>query len=315
MVSDAALWPGSWRRVTVSLPRAREDEAIGQLFLWGAEGASARPGGPGRLVLEAWFADGERAAKAAEKLASLGGARNLGGAPEVVVDPGWLAASLRGRRPLRVGPFVVLDRAPGRCLKRAGLAPLLIPRGRAFGTGEHPTTRMCLRLLADYLAPRDDVLDLGTGSGILAIAAIRGGARRVLAVDNDPAVIEVVRENIRLNGAAGRIVVRIGTWEVLPARRRFGLVLANIHRSALLAGAGVLARRIAPGGRVILSGFSPDDAARVLAAWARKGFALAARRRSGEWAALALRRPGRGGGGVSGRLTRTPARRGRRCAR
>ncbi len=314
MVSDAALWPGSWRRVTVSLPRAREDEAIGQLFLWGAEGASVRPGGPGRLVLEAWFADEDRAAKGADKLASLGGARPLSGGPEVVMDPGWLAASQRPRRPLRVGPFVVLDAAPGRRLKRAGSIPLLIPRGRAFGTGEHPTTRMCLGLLARHVAPQDDVLDLGTGSGILAIAAIRSGARRVLAVDNDPAIIEVVRGNIRLNGAAGRIAVRIGTWEVLPARR-FDLILANIHRTALIAGAAALARCVGPGGRVILSGFSPEDAALVRAAWARRGFALAGRRRSGEWAALALRLPESGGGGVSDGWKKNRERRGRRCAR
>jgi ribosomal protein L11 methyltransferase len=291
--TDRLRWPGAWRRLSLNLPRSSEDDVIGLIQLLGGQGAACRPAGPGRIVLDAWFAREDEALRAAERLRAAPGVRVAAGGPELVVDTGWLAAGTPRRGPLRIGRFVVLDEAGARRAAVRGRIPLVIPPGRAFGTGEHATTRMCLALLGDLLHPGDDVLDFGAGAAILAIAAAKAGARSVVALDSDPNVIDVARENVELNGVAESVAVRTGSWGDLAEDARFGLMLANVHRTALVRGARALAARLEPGGRAILSGFSPADAGLVLAAWRRAGVAKISQVRDGEWAALAVHTPGR----------------------
>jgi ribosomal protein L11 methyltransferase len=147
---------------------------------------------------------------------------------------------------------------------------------------------MCLLLLDRVLTPGEDVLDLGTGSAILAVAAARAGAGRVLALDNDPAVLEVATENIELNRLTGRIEAGVGSWGELRPGDRFGLIVANIHRTALVRGARALAGHLAPGGRAVLSGFSAKDAPLVQDAWRKAGLVPHDDLTDGDWAALAL---------------------------
>lgn len=288
--ADRTLWPGRWFRLEVGLPFDREDDAIGLCASFGSDGASSRPAGPRRVMLDAWFGDENAARQAADVLGGWPGAA-LKGPPEPVEDTGWLAASLAPRAPLAVGRFVVVERdEDARQARSAGRFAIVLPAGRAFGTGEHATTRMCLSLLDRYMAPGAAVFDVGTGSAILAIGAHFAGASRVLAVDNDAAVVEVAADNVALNGAAGKIEIREGSWDAPAEGETFDLVLANIHRTALQRAAHPLAARLRPGAHAILSGFHGEDAGPVREKWTRAGCRVVDESNEGEWTALAVTR-------------------------
>jgi ribosomal protein L11 methyltransferase len=286
-------WPGRWFRLEARLAAGQEDDAIGLLAGEGCLGTATRAAGPGRVTLTVWFESRDAAERGAKQLS----ARQHGGvaAPEVAeeVDTGWLAASLKAHPPIAAGRFVVVESADGVSAAPAGRVAVVIPRGRAFGTGEHQTTRLCLELVGERMTAGAVVADVGTGSGVLGIAAALGGARRVLACDDDPAVMEVARENVALNGVSDRVEVREGSWRLLPDAGPFDLVVANIHRTGVVKGAKLAARSLAPDGAAVLSGFVEDDAGLVEKAWAEAGLRVSGRRRDGEWAVLALERRSR----------------------
>jgi len=291
---DSRRVPGRWFRIRVTIARDAEDEVLGLIALCGSLGSTTGPAGRGRLRCEAWFATREEAARALDRLASSGRGRQDDPRPEPVEDDGWLDASLRHRAPLIAGPLAVLERPLEGPASRglAGRTTIVIPASRAFGTGEHATTRMCLELLTDRVLPGSRVLDLGTGSGILAIAAAKLGAARVLAIDSDPTALEIASENVDRNGVRGSVALAAGSWGALGAVAAYDLVLANIHRTALVRGARALCSRIVPGGSAILSGFLRADECRVEGAWVRQGACVEERRRDGEWVAIAAARAG-----------------------
>ncbi|MCY1069064.1 50S ribosomal protein L11 methyltransferase [Nannocystis sp. RBIL2] len=171
---------------------------------------------------------------------------------------------------------------------------LVLDPGRAFGTGQHETTRLCLELLvalAEAGARPDRVLDLGCGSGILALAAARLFPQAaVVAADNDPEAADTTAENAAANKLEDRLEIRAAT--VLELSDSFDLILANIRPGVLIPIAGDLARRLAPGGAVVLSGVLGEEAEDVLAAYTAAGLALADRRDLAEWCALVLRAAG-----------------------
>jgi len=141
----------------------------------------------------------------------------------------------------------------------AGEIVVRIDPGMAFGTGQHPTTAMCLRALEDVSPRAAAVLDLGCGSGILSIAAVLLGARRVLALDTDPEAIKAAAENVADNGVAEAVETRIGTIEEGSAPDgTFDLVLANISGLAIERLAPALSGVLNPGGRLVASGFLED---------------------------------------------------------
>ncbi len=156
-------------------------------------------------------------------------------------------------------------------LKRGEIVIDIDP-GMAFGTGQHPTTAMCLRALEDHVRPGSRVLDLGCGSGILAIAAAKLGAEQVLALDIDPNAVRAAQENASANGVADVIDVREGTVDV--ASGPFDLIVANISGLTLERLAVQLARPLRPGGWLIASGFLEDAVAGLSCAFESAGLTV-----------------------------------------
>ncbi len=198
------------------------------------------------------------------------------------------------RPPIRIrGKLVVVSSERERAA--AGKVPaLLIPAGMAFGTGEHATTATCLRLLADVAdelaGEKWDALDLGCGSGILAIAARMLGAHRAEAADLDPHAVRTAKENVRANGVSAVTVKKLDVREWQPTRT-WNVIAANLFSGLLVEIASKIAAATAPGGRLILSGILRAQEAEVVAAYRRAGFDLERIVRKGKWiAARATRR-------------------------
>jgi ribosomal protein L11 methyltransferase len=174
--------------------------------------------------------------------------------------------------------------------------------GMAFGTGTHATTALCLRALERHVKPDVDVIDVGTGSGILAIAAAKLGARRVLALDLDPVAVSSAAENVRLNGLENRIeVAQSDLLQALKERRNgdagsvrppVGLVVANLLAEIILRFVGDVHEALAPGGVYIVSGVIDRKAEEVRKALEGFGFSVAEADSEQGWTALvALKSP------------------------
>jgi ribosomal protein L11 methyltransferase len=206
----------------------------------------------------------------------------------------WVRATLDQLVPVRAGRFVVHGRHD-----REKVAPnrlgIEIEAALAFGTGHHGTTRGCLELLDDVLKayrPRR-VLDLGTGTGVLAIAAAKALRIGLLASDIDPLSVRVARDNARLNGVGDRVTTIRATGFSAPqfARRGpFDLVLANILANPLRQMATPMARHLAPSALVILSGLLPPQAQSVIAAYRSRGLVLKRHIQVEGWSSLLMRR-------------------------
>ena len=201
----------------------------------------------------------------------------------------WVERWQRSLRPMAIGPFLVV---PEGCAASAARGRLILKVrfGQAFGTGEHATTRLCLRLLRGHLRSGDRVADLGTGSGILAMAACRLGAARLVAADNDEVTLEVARANLADNGLTGRVEMHRADASRACRLGPFDLALVNIGATTIERILPDLAGSLAPGGRAVLAGLLVEDEERLLREAARAGLVLQERRRSRPWSALVLRR-------------------------
>lgn len=213
---------------------------------------------------------------------------------DVVEAKDWVAASLANLVPVPAGRFIVHGRHD-----RARVPPnkfgIEIEAALAFGTGHHGTTRGCL-LLLDYVlksvAPRR-VLDLGSGTGVLAIAAAKALRRRVLASDIDPVSVRVARDNARLNGVGDCVeAVSAGGFSApqFSARAPFDLVLANILANPLRQMATPLVAHLAPSAMVILSGLLPHQASSVIASYRARGLVLRRQLLVDGWSSLLMQR-------------------------
>ena len=220
------------------------------------------------------------------------------------LEEGWEEAWREHFTVLHVGRLVVrpswLDYAPA-----AGEEVVLLDPGLAFGTGLHPSTRLCLQELERRLRPGDRVLDLGTGSGLLAIAAVRLGAAAVLALDTDLLAVAAARDNAGRNGteaivvAEGSLAPRGGLAGPARAdaaaralwRGRFQMAVVNISAEADAGFAGPLARALAPGGCLVASGFVEGSLDRVMAALAAAGLTVEATEAEADWRAAVATKP------------------------
>jgi ribosomal protein L11 methyltransferase len=159
--------------------------------------------------------------------------------------------------------------------------------GMAFGTGLHPTTQLMLRALQKRVRAEMSVLDLGTGSGILAIAAALLGAR-VTGLDVDRVAVEVARANVEANGQSDRIAVQAGSIEAVEGQR-YDLILANIIASVLTDLAGSLANSLAPDGELLASGIVEDRAQQVRDAFEGAGMVIGSEEKDEDWMLLTAR--------------------------
>jgi ribosomal protein L11 methyltransferase len=208
----------------------------------------------------------------------------------------WAEAWKVHFKPVKVTPRLVI-RPPWEDYPPApGETVVTIYPGMAFGTGRHPTTLLCLQALEqvweDLTLSRSQgawqVLDVGTGTGILALAAARMGAK-VLAIDIDPEAVAAALENVRLNALEEEIWVE--TTPLNALRQQFALILANLTAADLAHWAESLAGRTLPGGALIISGFLTQDMPAVIARFSQYGLTEAGHLTQEEWSALILRRP------------------------
>jgi len=274
--------------LTLELPEADAELASSELFDAGADGVEIRdattapmPGlarpAAGRAILVAFFVsrDAAEAARAAR-----------GGELAEVPDQDWSETWKAGFHAVTVGRVFVrpswID-AP----VPAGAVEIVLDPGMAFGTGTHPTTSLCLSALAELVGPGVAVLDVGTGSGLLAIAAAKLGAARAAGTENDPVALEVARENAERNGVA--LELHLQAPDAVPGS--FDLVVANILANTLVELAPAVASKLTPGGTLLLSGILAGQEAEVRAAYVAQGLVAAPDRAHDEWRLLVLRNP------------------------
>lgn len=172
---------------------------------------------------------------------------------------------------------------------RADDVVLLLDPGMAFGTGLHPTTRLCLRAVEQHVTPGMRVLDVGAGSGILAIAVARLGARLVEAVEIDPVAASVCRENVERNGVADVVRVTSGSLDAVP-HARYDLILANITIATLLQLHPLLAEHLEPGGLAVLSGVLAERADELVQVLRDAGWRHERTEQEQDWVAIFVSR-------------------------
>jgi ribosomal protein L11 methyltransferase len=215
----------------------------------------------------------------------------------LVREEDWAHAWKRHYKPMRIGKRVLLTPAWEEPNALPDDVVVRLEPGMAFGTGLHPTTRLCVAALEKWVSQGDSLLDIGTGSGVLSVVAAKLGAKLVIATDIDPLAIRAAKENARLNGvptAPNQLIVEQGS---IPAGQdgRFSVVVANILAEILIglfeaAYDNVpLAATLAPGGHLILSGILEEKADGVVAAAARQGLREVERRQEGDWVAVTVR--------------------------
>jgi ribosomal protein L11 methyltransferase len=282
----------TWGAVRFKLPARFHGEftaSLGDLAI----GCESIDSGEIRIYL----VSSDRAGQAAGLLSNLLRERGLDPAAcamstEAVSDGRWAEAYQASLKPFRLGSrFLVI---PARAASaESGLLPLVLVPGRAFGTGEHATTRLCVRLLERNVRPGERWLDLGCGSSILAMVAHYCGAAELLALDSDPDAIEVARDVLEANGLGDAIELRLGSLEVAGGRSWDGIV-SNISGFLSITTVEGLAARLAPGGRLIASGFPCEEIEEIEALFRRSGLRTKEPLEEGGWAAIEALKPREG---------------------
>ncbi len=250
------------------------------------------------LIVEEPFADGAvvealyTEAPDAAYLTRIAG-REITVAP--LPDQDWIRLSQEGLPPVRAGRFFVYGAHDAGTVPH-GVIPMKIEAGLAFGTGHHETTALCLAALSDIARQRQffNVLDLGCGTGLLAIGAAKLWKRRVLASDIDPVAVEVTRDNARANGVGPLVTVVTAeglTNPLLANAAPYDLLIANILAGPLTQLAPAIQRALAPGAVLLLSGLLTNQEKLVTSFYQSLRFVGA--RRSGPWSALVLEKPRR----------------------
>lgn len=275
----------AYRRLLCLLPSDLEDLLVARLWLAGTQGVQSSVGADGRLRVEAYFP-----VDSGPVLADLPPQIELA-ADEILPDSDWLAAYRERARPFPVGRTLFVDpREPGE--EPAAVPPgrrlLRLPARAAFGTGGHESTALALELLEEAEARGRRVLDVGTGTGVLAFAALLRGARSVVGFDADPAAPFHARDNGRLNGL--RPLLFAGRLAALRERPLFDLALVNVVPEQILPEMPELVRLLRPGAEAILSGILVERGPQVLDRMRALRFVERDRRTAGDWIAFRIGR-------------------------
>ncbi|MFQ5354024.1 MAG: 50S ribosomal protein L11 methyltransferase [Thermodesulfobacteriota bacterium] len=303
-----------WTEITVKGPPDVKDEAIALLIKAGSSAVIESSRSAGRHMPEtgrdqtliASVAEKEGEEGASERLSALEESLRALGCTVTLAsteDRDWSAACRRGIKPVRIrcmGAGLLVRTSWSKALKRSGEAEVIIDPSMAFGTGAHPTTRMCLKALLMLLGPKGDdlvkdrILDIGTGSGVLLIAAMKLGASGALGLEIDPLALKVARDNLKIN----QVKARISSRPLEEVRGKFSLITANIFSEELRRLAPELVNRLgrAPHndeGYVVLSGILREQAPAVISTYRGLGMSVYKKFVHGEWGCLVLRRHGR----------------------
>jgi ribosomal protein L11 methyltransferase len=297
---DAAMTPSTHRAnfaIGSEAAAKRVVDLLNESFFEGQAAIAAFEGPDGRWNITVHFADPPDQASVRELVGLAAGeaaARDI--AFDTVEAKDWVKATLEALVPVPAGRFLVHGQHD-RLRVPPNKIGIEIEAALAFGTGHHGTTRGCLLLLDQVLKayqPRR-VLDLGTGTGVLAIAAARALHGAVLASDIDPASVRVARDNARLNRTGDLVQIICATGFSAPQFAQHGpfdLVLANILANPLRQMAGTMARHLAPQALVILSGLLTPQVAAVIAAYRARGVVPLRHLRIEGWSSLLLRNAG-----------------------
>lgn len=213
---------------------------------------------------------------------------------EPMPDIDWVTRSLEGLDPVRAGRFFIHGSHDAARIP-AGTIPIRIDAAQAFGTGHHETTTGCLEFISERIRPgvKINALDIGTGTGVLAIAVAKLAHVNVLASDIDPVSVAVAKTNARANGVAPFITVVPAKGfghPALRARAPYDLIVANILARPLIALAPAFAAHLKPGGTLLLSGLLTTQEQMVASAMRMQGLRLVARKPIGDWLTLRLAR-------------------------
>ena len=210
---------------------------------------------------------------------------------EELPDQDWNRQWAQSVRPIRIGRRIVIRPSWEPVALQAGDIEIVLDPKQAFGTGHHATTRMLLESLEDLVHGGEFVLDVGAGSGILAIAALRLGAASALGVECDPVAVDCARDYAAENGFGDHLEFRCGTLEDVDRQGelRPDLVLANLDRQTLLLLCDELARYVSHGARLLLSGILLEQEQEIVEAFSKAGAMLLRRREQEGWLALELR--------------------------
>ncbi len=265
-------WPALVLHFPASVARARPDTSIQDLVAATLDGLDVAaveelPDGPWRV----FFKDDRHRAAADRVLRASHGSQGLAIRTLDVPDEDWARRSQAALRAVRVGGIVVAppwDAAEGG--PEAGAVTIVIEPAMGFGSGHHATTRLCLAALQRVDARGCRVLDIGTGSGVLALAAARLGARSVAAIDIDADALDNARGNAALNGNPPCVEFKEADFRQVPLQPA-DIVVANLTGGMLAANATTIVRLVAPGGSLVLSGITSEEREQVLAAFAAWG--------------------------------------------
>ncbi|HEY4564543.1 MAG TPA: 50S ribosomal protein L11 methyltransferase, partial [Thermoanaerobaculia bacterium] len=263
-----------------SLPPDLEESAVALLWMAGTLGVQSVTGPDGRLRLEAWFPVDVEPMEMPLPGVELE-------TEEPVPDADWFATWRERARPFPVGRSLYLDpREPDETLEEAprGRRLLRLPARAAFGTGSHESTALALELLEDAEVRGGRVLDVGTGTGVLAFAALALGAAAVTGFDLDPAAPVHARDNSALNGLYPHLFT--GRLAAVRPRPLFDLALVNVVPEQILPEMPDLVRLLNPKGEAILSGILQERGRQVLDRMRGLGLAERDRREAGDWVAF-----------------------------
>jgi len=284
-----------WNYLQLSLDPRHLDQLSGLLWDLGTQGIEERYPRAIEVRIKAYFDLTLDIRSLARTLESQCRQANLGIRAlscKVENEQDWFKKWRKALKPFTVGrKFYILPFRDRKQPVPKGRLPIWLEPGMAFGTGTHETTQLCLEAIEDHLTPGMSFLDVGTGSGILALGAVKLGAGRTVACDSDSVAIQIAKSNAIVNRCASRL--RLISGEIHEVRGRpFDLIAANLTLEIVEELLARMERRLGPGGKLILSGLLSRQISHLRPYLRKNAFSMEDRRRKGEWACLVLIKKG-----------------------